>query len=41
MMSVEAYIGDKQRAKDICEYFKENTEKVYTDILNILNNTDK
>ena len=41
LMSVEAYIGDKQRAKDICEYFKENTEKVYTDILNILNNTKK
>ena len=37
MLGLEVYIGDKQRAKDICEYIKKDTTKVYSDIISALN----
>lgn len=37
MLNVEMYVGDRERAKLICEYLTANTAPVYSEIINMLN----
>lgn len=41
LIDFEMYAGSKERAKKICEYFKEHTQEFYLNILNFIEeNTD-
>ena len=37
LLKLEVYIGDKQTAKNICERFAHETDKIYTGILGVIN----
>ena len=36
MLSLDVYIGDRENAKKVCNYFKENTNEVYSEIFKIV-----
>ena len=36
MLSLDVYIGDRENAKKVCNYFKQNTNDVYSKILGIV-----